>query len=431
MTSSPSLHTSAQHDETVVTMENPGIQIRVRQQDEFVLARPPSEHFSDRPCLMCPKQGHQKCNQCQQAWYCSAACQKKDWTYHKHVCMDFAGFTESSRPSKHHRRALIFPADSVVPEWVWVKTRHDAISFRTIKEHIGEIDDRQDVGLFSLHADLAGQGQGLAAICNLAGRYTNSSIIALGKPGQLHIWPGPVLVVGHLVKDNEPLDVETLSRPARVSDLNMRDYRNAIDGLLINQSNPCVADPGRYPRPKLLAVKLTCVGERVYLNVAMSAPPVERCIVPAELTFNTVQWACAFPFMLGLPWMGSLLMENPEAALLAARFLFNRDSSDLTTARVDDHRHLSICYVNRPGTVLIMDRYGHAIHVDHVRAVGAFIRHNQELVRHAEDCEPGQADNGTYTLARFDRERFENFWARLKLFPWEVCNKIVGVWELQ
>ncbi|KAJ1338082.1 zinc finger MYND domain-containing protein [Microdochium nivale] len=439
----------------------PAIRIRVHEQDDFVLTRPPSEHPLDRLCLLCPKRGTETCKQCNQAAYCSAACQKKDWKTHKHVCKDFAGFTEALRPSKHHVRALVFPADSDTPHWAWVKTRHDAITADTLCEHIGEFHEPQDITVLNLHAELSSQGRGLTALCNHMQRNTNLSIIALGKPGQLHVWPGPVLIVGHLVKENEALDAASSTRPALLSDLNMRDYRNAIDGLLVDLSNPCVADPSRYHRPKLLAFIMTCVGERVILGTAISTKTMEKCIVPAQPSHGSAQWACALPFMLGLPWVCRVLspdcffapevvrdsfMDNPEAILLAARFVFRHEAgTELPCNNHDyggstgggDHHHyhrdnLSVHCVLRPGTVLIMDMYGQPIHADHVRAVSAFLRNNQELVLHKRNRGKGSAHDSTDTLSAFDRAHFELFWTRLKARPWqdlEIARGAPGPYE--
>ena len=39
-------------------------------------------------CFQCGKHGHKlpKCNQCAQAYYCNADCQRKDWERHKPLC---------------------------------------------------------------------------------------------------------------------------------------------------------------------------------------------------------------------------------------------------------------------------------------------------------------------------------------------------------
>lgn len=35
---------------------------------------------------VCLKRAHSKCARCGHSWYCSRACQKKDWPLHKTVC---------------------------------------------------------------------------------------------------------------------------------------------------------------------------------------------------------------------------------------------------------------------------------------------------------------------------------------------------------
>ncbi|KAH7040605.1 uncharacterized protein B0I36DRAFT_12967 [Microdochium trichocladiopsis] len=406
-------------------MAKRGIEIYVHPHDEFVLSRPPSEHPSDRLCLMCSNHGGNTCKQCRQAAYCSTTCQKKDWKTHKHVCEAFANFTETTRPSEHHVRVLVFPADSDVPRWAWIDAKDNIISSMAMFEHIGEFPEEGNLGISSLHAQLTTKGRGLAALSNNVEQATNSSVLALGKPGELHVWPGSLLVVGFLLDEYAPPDEATGTRPGVISDLGMRDYRNAIDGLLINAINPCVADSSRYPFKKLLAVKMTCVGERFVLAVAMTRKPIETCVVPAEIPLLCAQWVCAFPFMLGLPWVCRVvtpdcfnapkavedsLMHNPEANLLSARFVFATDAGGNEVVFVDG--------VENPGTVFIMDVYGQPIHQTHIRAVGAFLRQNQEIKAHKHDRSRGRAADSTDSLSKLDREHFEAFWDRLKTCPW-------------
>mmetsp|Transcript_20515 Transcript_20515/g.43364 ORF Transcript_20515/g.43364 Transcript_20515/m.43364 type:complete len:143 (+) Transcript_20515:93-521(+) len=41
---------------------------------------------SKRVCQVCQKEASKRCSRCNQAWYCSAECQKNDWKKHKSVC---------------------------------------------------------------------------------------------------------------------------------------------------------------------------------------------------------------------------------------------------------------------------------------------------------------------------------------------------------
>lgn len=40
----------------------------------------------NRLCQVCPQQGTYRCKQCSEVYYCSAACQKKDWKIHRPEC---------------------------------------------------------------------------------------------------------------------------------------------------------------------------------------------------------------------------------------------------------------------------------------------------------------------------------------------------------
>lgn len=396
------------------------IQIRVRASDHTVPAQAPSESPSDRLCLMCSKHGEKTCNQCHEAAYCSPECQKKDWKAHKHVCQTFAQFANSARPSKHYVRSLIFPADSKVPRWIWLRAKDNCIKAHAMTEHIGDLGDEDNLLVTNMHGDLAVECKGMAALSNQSQRQPNESVLALGKLGQLHIWPGPILIVGFLRDDDASVDKADGCVPSIMSDLNMRDYRNAIDGFLVNGMNPCVAEPSRFPYEKLLAVKMTCLGERMILATSMK--PIETCIIPVRVPLNCAQWACAFPFMLGLPWVCRVLtpdcwddpdriknsvMDNVEANLLSARFLFGYGDAGL-----------KIHCAREPGTVFIMDMYGQPIHQAHIRALSVYLKQNAEIKFENKDPWVGRAEDGTSARPRFDREHFEEFWVRLKGFPW-------------
>jgi hypothetical protein len=74
-------------------------------------------------CVMCPAQGSDMkyCARCRIARYCSAECQKADWSHHKHICKHHANFTPDKRPSPSHFNGILFPMAGEKPEPIWVQ----------------------------------------------------------------------------------------------------------------------------------------------------------------------------------------------------------------------------------------------------------------------------------------------------------------------
>ncbi|KAK6361245.1 hypothetical protein TWF730_004987 [Orbilia blumenaviensis] len=77
-----------------------------------------SKYQPEDSCVMCNKHPANTCNQCRSIWYCSKACQEKDWPSHKLLCKLFAN--QEPRPSEFHRRAIFFPVDEDKPRMIWL-----------------------------------------------------------------------------------------------------------------------------------------------------------------------------------------------------------------------------------------------------------------------------------------------------------------------
>ena len=71
------------------------------------LAGPENREIRNR-CVYCNDAATNTCARCQNARYCSRACQAKDWPQHKALCCQFVNFADDKRPSPVHVRALLF-----------------------------------------------------------------------------------------------------------------------------------------------------------------------------------------------------------------------------------------------------------------------------------------------------------------------------------
>ena len=85
-------------------------------------------------CDVCHKLERTACTGCLNAVYCSKACQKRDWPIHKILCKSFKNFADSTRPSKTHIRALLFPDHSATPEFIWLPT--STVEFPDVNQYL-------------------------------------------------------------------------------------------------------------------------------------------------------------------------------------------------------------------------------------------------------------------------------------------------------
>ena len=69
----------------------------------------------DRHCGVCGKPSTSKCSLCKSAYYCSKACQKRDWKSHKNVCKNSGSNGRKSKNAtnkKNHTKIRLAAAES-------------------------------------------------------------------------------------------------------------------------------------------------------------------------------------------------------------------------------------------------------------------------------------------------------------------------------
>lgn len=253
-------------------------------------------------CNMCDNPGNPDflCMQCKGAQYCSWACKVDDQQHHALVCNQWANFAlEAERPTKNSARILIFPARDATPVFSWAdmiwfadeesprlrvshpefKPFRDETVSRWVEEftkvsRIGCINTCRAIaarrsllghGLFVLEWMLTPPPASDAPAPNVDPGWINQSIqtiattpsptaaslVAATKPGHTWLWTGPIMVIS--------LDLSRTSTKAEhrfvLDDVDLRDFRHAVDFFSLNLRNPCLPFPipTYLSPPKLIA----------------------------------------------------------------------------------------------------------------------------------------------------------------------------------
>ncbi|KAK0735240.1 hypothetical protein B0T26DRAFT_671408 [Lasiosphaeria miniovina] len=282
-----------------------------------------------RRCTMCDSAPVEKwaCPRCKLARYCSWECQVDDNEYHVKICRAWRlGGDWRKRPSKWWARAVVFPAQTVTPIVRWVritespkkdkkkakdgkklkrKKKKDGKERRVkpllyikdgeITEFLRQLKRQYDYkpehrlrcvnsGLEAYRPERLGHGLFLLEWRSREGidvehGWANQSIAGLAPPGRLQQWTGPVVLLA--------LDLRRCSvkRGAFLpDDVDMRDFRHAVDYLLLNPCNPCLPhdaiassrllrSPGDPPAVHAVhAVKLNDVHSTVNVIMGVTEP---------------------------------------------------------------------------------------------------------------------------------------------------------------
>ncbi|KAF9700934.1 hypothetical protein EKO04_001029 [Ascochyta lentis] len=193
-------------------------------------------------CAMCNEEGA-RCSGCLEVRYCSRSCQRSDWPVHKLVCKAFSEFSDASRPSIHHKRALVFAEDKDLPcfAWLHVQPREDnneitsddlegKVPVPQLEPYLGTVEEflseggtereestnpvlRRKIG----HGITVAGRQRTNQIDSLPGSHrANKSLLAVDKELP-EIWSGNVVAYGFM-EDTE-----------RIQDLDLMDFRHVVD----------------------------------------------------------------------------------------------------------------------------------------------------------------------------------------------------------
>lgn len=256
---------------------------------------------------MCEKPGSTRCSHCHSI-YCSKECQEKDWESHKMVCTSFPDFSEEHRPSSVPdtiiSRALLFPVDSIQPQWIWLPSSHKEIPLELKMKYFGtSIIESHPLNSHLSHINLE---HTLITIHppNMPddGMVINNSLLALGSPGYMRVQYGNVIITALRSKRiNSNTDL--------AQDLTMRDYRLIVDYFQMWHENPCVVNPERYPYKMTPGIKINSVSDRHRFCLTEPDSVFQSITVPAKIFDHNPRCPSAFAFLAGLPWF-----YNPAAS---------------------------------------------------------------------------------------------------------------------
>lgn len=178
---------------------------------------------------MCNKPDPQVCARCGSISYCSKECQVADWKTHKLLCAHLKEF--STAPVKGMRRAILFPADSAKPKFVWVATvwspslgfeKSDAEKFigddkPTPKHHIMRQNDHRKRFLqHCIHLIWRDN-------FTLDGSLPNQSVVLAAGGKAAYGWRGPIIAIAKNGKHDDP---------ACFDDITLHDFRDVVDFFL-------------------------------------------------------------------------------------------------------------------------------------------------------------------------------------------------------
>jgi hypothetical protein len=113
--------------------------------------------MTSKNCTLCnvaPQAGkyHKRCTTCS-APYCSSACQRQDWKYHKHVCSVYGAFIATAPRPDNHLLAFLLPEKSKSVQCVWVLDGTDLADYH-LHNFMRYENDEQFVGVDTVEVSL-------------------------------------------------------------------------------------------------------------------------------------------------------------------------------------------------------------------------------------------------------------------------------------
>ncbi|KAI0199956.1 hypothetical protein F4808DRAFT_471157 [Astrocystis sublimbata] len=205
-------------------------------------------------CRAC-KESSLLCNKCKIETYCSTQCQKADFPIHGLLCSKFADFDITPRPSKDHRRAILFGEYADEPEMIWVagNATNADVGATTLQIEPHLVKHAYIKDKLPLKEEL------LNPICVcFRGEFneerSNRSIARITSMGfgDHYTWQGCVVAYGS-------------NRWGGREDLDMKDYRHVAEFFLSCDSR--IAPQMVWSMsPKVKAVRVNCEGSQRYLN---------------------------------------------------------------------------------------------------------------------------------------------------------------------
>ncbi|KAI4248915.1 MAG: hypothetical protein L6R40_000927 [Gallowayella cf. fulva] len=409
------------------------VQSSAKESEKGRTARP-KRPAPPKICSKCFQDATVKCIRCGSSWYCSRNCQRKDWTYHKHLCQEFKKFQD--RPDPTFVRAIFFPVREESPRFVWIKQKEEYLDLYHVNEkfHVEEllgVSDEEKVAQQYVTRSIR-RTWGMQEItarawllfrkdCFVDGSRPNKSVAAVTNGQFEYSWRGPMVAVMTQFDDSEDKEDE-----AEADDMTMVDFRDLIDffGMFgtwhANLEDFAMSSFWWLPLPlkeqleqrrQVRCVKVACDTEYRHTGVSYESwligegHPAMDLLQPLPITA-----------LLGLP----LVMRrfpNDQAYKEEARMTgnTNRGPSLLLLDVNPKNKDWSLWRTGPEaspvkGNVILMRQDGRDLEAQHVEAMIMYIR---LLVPAMEESERGERERGQ-VLDMLHPSRWDWFFRKLK-----------------
>jgi hypothetical protein len=355
-------------------------------------------------CALCSEPGN-LCTECQGIRYCSSKCREEDRPTHEALCKTFIQFANQRQPTPKHSRAILFPAKSGRPRWVWLKSKDE----RTIAAFLNvpstkDTTDPDKTMTFQNICRNGVLGRDLLDDMRIYYRETsktdpspiNKSITVATGHLNARRWNGSVLVCATLV-NGDFRHMETA------------DYRHVLDALSVvdPQGEALLAfsdaehplDPSKIG--KVEAVRCDCDGERrangtaQYRSILLPRLHPQGKWVRSDETLdlwdmydqegiNRSSVKSRFTTRLEIPirmWQVDIDCQwsdadskNPPVPFLYFNTCHIPSKYPPDTAKVRDAIIKAETYRRTPGSVFLARSDGKPLLPEHVEAIAAFAR---------------------------------------------------------
>lgn len=411
---------------------------------------------SARICIMCNKNGPQKCGACHDAEYCSTDCQRADWSMHKLVCKKFINLPTESRPSEKHFRVILFPYQASQPEFCWaylneegeLVVSHSSIDdWKTEKRGRYEKSEKDPLIIHALSRDYAMEGKVLGHGIRIASWQPakgpighlegfNETIVSLAGPLSSRSY-GPLVAFAY--------NLDSKFNHESMDDMSTNDFRHLVDFFHNSAWNPTIGQVDRYPKKAISGLFIPDpnipaeAGDRklAICQIVRTHQPVMSCTIAATLNFNQTCWHAmckpetspikqmcpkgsmwhAFllgPLLLGLPWVGRNVMVtdvhdqgNRRSVPDSRRWEYSYSRLLCQGVRLG-HRCITIDVLPKSDGIIVFNAFGTKMNPLYLIAYDEFIYRNQQSDQSQRVC---------------TKEKFLEFWIELKEGKTKIMNQ--------
>ncbi|KAF2503385.1 hypothetical protein BU16DRAFT_39086 [Lophium mytilinum] len=213
-------------------------------------------------CIICRKKPARLCATCRSCSYCSKKCQKEDWPTHKFLCK---AYSNESRPTAQHKRAILFTEENERPSLIWVHCTDypdEGVETADLSPYMEDLAPSVSVVHFNHRLNQVLEDD--IIVYNLDDYLSESkptrslyrATAPLGFPAVQ--WRGPIMVMRKVGRGSDAI---------YSTDMTLADYRNILD-YFVNYGKynaTGIEECGKEPEKTantMRGVKITCKSEQ-------------------------------------------------------------------------------------------------------------------------------------------------------------------------